>query len=201
MNDNQSLFLQKVLARNKSTKVQKEDEFSCSDNKEEAYAIENRLINEIHKENIEKLARMSKEEVMKEKRNLEDTLDPNIIQFLKSKKNKKSGKRPVEQNDAAQHDVLAANDETRINTEVSSDKKIKISSNDSAKMDCEDDMSNIPESPKQILEEGKQKGWLHMDTPEPEKLKWMEDLPAEKKNEPAPNEEYNARFDFNGNTL
>jgi len=89
-------------------------------------------------------------------------------------------------------------EETTMDAEVPNNKKTKLSSNDDTKMDCEDDTLNISESFKEIFEESKQKGWLHMNTLEPEKLKWMEDLSERKKDEPAPNEEYNARFDFNG---
>lgn len=71
--------------------------------------------------------------------------------------------------------------------------------NDDTTMDWKDDEFDIPTSPKKILDEGKQ-GWLHMDIPEPEKLKWMEDLPeqTEKQTEPVLHAKYNARFDFNG---
>lgn len=89
--------------------------------------------------------------------------------------------------------------ETAMDVEVSNDKKTKHPLNeDDINMDYEDDTISIPKSSKEILETSKQKGWLHMDTPEPEKLKWMEDLMEKEKDEPATNEEYNARFDFNG---
>jgi len=211
-------------------KVHRDESFRC--NKEEAIVMEDQLTIEIHKENLEKLAQMSEAEILEEKRKLEETLDPKIIQFLRNKKSK-FGKRPIEQ-DSKQLSASVAN-KILIDTEVSSDKKIKLSSNDNkgmecendiastltaeeitmdaevpnnkktklssnddTEMDCEDDTLNIPESFKEIFEESKQKGWLHMNTLEPEKLKWMEDLPERKKDEPAPNEEYNARFDFNG---
>lgn len=199
-------------------------------NKEEASMMEDQLAIEIHKENLEKLAQMSEAEILEEKKKLEETLDPKILQFLKNKK-KKIGKRSIEQ-DSKQFSISVTSKTTTMDTEVSSDKKMKLLSNDNdsgmdcendtastsiakeimctevsndrtmnnidTKMDCENDTLSIPESSKEIFEESKQKGWLHMDTPEPEKLKWMEDL-QEKKDEPIPNEEYNARFDFNGN--
>lgn len=173
---------------------------------------------------------MSEAEILEERKKLEETLDPKIIQFLRNK-NKISGKRSIGQSsvrsnvssrvtisteacnskkikffssDKNDTQINCENDTSSIsvvkeaiNTEVSSDKK-KFSLNNGTEMDCGNDTSSIPESPKKILKVSKQKGWLHMDTPEPEKLKWMEDLPVEKKDEPAPNAEYNARFDFNG---
>lgn len=177
---------------------------------------------------------MSQEEILTEKKKLEETLDPKIIQFLRNKRSHKSKKRSAEENklqpnvsvinnevidteppddkkiklllnknenDVEMNCENASNvsilEETVMDTEVSSDKTEKML-NDDKKMDCKDDTLNIPESSKEILEESKQKGWLHMDRPEPDKLKWMEDLLEEKKNEPMLNEEYNARFDFKG---
>lgn len=215
---------------NDSTKIQTDESSPC--NKREAMVTEDQLAIEIHKENLEKLAKMSEEEILEEKRKLEETLDPMIIQFLKNKK--KFGKRSIEQD--KQCSISGVSKTTEIDIEVSSDKKIKLSSNDNdskmdcendvvstsitkevtmdtgksndrkikfpsnvnTKMDCEDNTINIPELSKEIFEESKQKGWLHM-IPEPEKLKWMENLPEKRKNEPTPTEEYNARFDFNGN--
>lgn len=201
-------------------------------NKEETIVMEDQLTIEIHNENLKKLAQMNETEILEEKRKLEQTLDPKIIQFLRNKK-KKVEKRPIKQdsnvsvtsktramdteassdkkikllsndndskmdhkNDTAS--ILTAK-ETVMNTEVSNDKKTKVSSDDvDTKMDCETDTMNIPESSKKLFEESKQKGWLHMNTPEPEKLKWMENLSEKKDDEPTPNKEYNARFDFNG---
>lgn len=240
MDGKQSLFWQKVsklkYARGNSTKVQRDESSRCD--KEEAIVMEDQLATEIHRENLEKLAQMSEAEILEEKRKLEETLDPKIVQFLRSKR-KNFGKRLIEQ-DSKQCSISVASKTTAMDTEVSSDKKMKLSSDDNeccpfsgmdcenamstliakkitmgtkisndrktkfpsdhvdTKMDCENDTLSIPESSKEIFKEGKQKGWLHMNTPEPEKLKWMEDLPKEKKDEPAPNEEYNARFDFNG---
>ena len=199
-------------------------------NKEENIVTKYNLF-QIYKENSLKLAQMSEAEILKEKRKLEETLDPKIIQFLRNKKNKFMEK-PIEQN--RQLDASVAN-KTAVITKVSSDKKIKLSSNDNeemdcetdvistssaketmnieissnkkiklssdnvdTKMDCENDTWRIPDSSKEIFKESKQKGWLHMNTPEPEKLKWMEDLPEKEKDEVLSDKEYNARFDFNG---
>lgn len=209
--------------------VQTDDSSPC--NKKEAMVMEDQLAIAIHKENLEKLAKMSEAEILEEKKKLEETLDPKLIQFLKNKK--KFGKRSIEQD---KQYISVASKTTGMDIEVSSDKKIKLSSNDNdskmdcengtgstsitkevtmdteefndrkikfpsdvnTKMDCEDNTINIPELSKEIFEESKQKGWLHM-IPEPEKLKWMENLQEKSKDDPTPTEEYNARFDFNGN--
>lgn len=192
---------------------------------EESFVAKDQLAIEIHQENLAKLAKMSEVEILKEKKILEDMLDPKLIQFFKNRK--KYGKRSIEKgmqetalipanraitdaevfidkklkrssndNDTASVSITK---ETAMDVEVSNDKKMKLSLNENdINMDYENDAVNIPKSSKEILEASKQKGWLHMDTPEPEKLKWMEDLMEEKNDELATNKEYNARFDFNG---
>lgn len=234
-NSNQSLFRQHISTltsvKNDSLKVQK-NEFLHRNKEEANFIAEDQLAIEIHQENLDNLAKMSETEILKEKKILENTLDPKIIQFLKNKK--KREKRLIEEENVKRttsvinkaivtteaacfskkmklfssdnYDVKIEDNtssvsiakETTIDEEISNDKKTKLPLNEKdIKMDCENDTVSIPKSPKELLKTGKQKGWLHMDTPEPEKLKWMEDLPEEKEDEPT-NEEYNARFDFNG---
>lgn len=213
-------------SKNSSTEIQGNSSSSCP-KEDESNTVENQLANDIHKENLEKLAKMSESEILEEKRILEETLDSKLLEFLKNKnKNKKLRKRSAEQDNVV-HNISSANKammditisdnkeikletdaasplnsrEMTTNTEVSNIKKMKLSLNndeDDTRIDSKDNEVDIPKSPKKILDESKQKGWLHMDTPEPEKLKWMKDLPEVKKNESVPNKEYNARFDFNG---
>ncbi|XP_029167973.1 RNA polymerase II-associated protein 1 [Nylanderia fulva] len=223
----QSLFRQHVSTlksvKDDSTKIQRDESLHC-DKEGASFIAEDQLAIKIHQENLDKLAKMSEAEILKKKRLIEDVLDSKIIQFLKNKK--KCRERSIEESMQGTMPVanraimstefndkklkLSSNDndtkienntssvsitkETAMDVEVSNDKKIEANTN----MDYEDDTVNIPKSSKEILEASKQKGWLHMNTPEPEKLKWMEDLTEEKKDEPVINEEYNARFDFNG---
>ncbi|XP_070154154.1 RNA polymerase II-associated protein 1 [Polyergus mexicanus] len=194
----QSLFRQHISTlksvRHDLVKVQRNE--SLHHNKEEAsFVAKDRLAIEIHQENLAKLAKMSKAEILKEKKILEDTLDSKLVQFFKNRK--KCGKRLIAEGNSTSS--VSIGKETAMDVEVSNDKKTKHPLNeDDINMDYEDDAVSIPKSSKEILEASKQKGWLHMDIPEPEKLKWMEDLIEEEKDEPATNEEYNARFDFNG---
>ncbi|KYQ57281.1 RNA polymerase II-associated protein 1 [Trachymyrmex zeteki] len=216
-NSKQSLFSQKVLAeklksvRDNCLKIHTDESSHCD--KEENIVTKYNLL-QIYKENSLKLAQMSKAEILKEKRKLEETLDPKIIQFLRNKKNKSTEnsvvlnkmsidkKTKLSSNDNEEMDCendITSTSSTKEDTEISSNKKIKLSSdNVDTKMDYKAGTLSIPESSKEIFEESKQKGWLHMNTPEPEKLKWMEDLPEKEKDEALPNKEYNARFDFNG---
>ncbi|XP_014481418.1 PREDICTED: RNA polymerase II-associated protein 1 [Dinoponera quadriceps] len=196
-NGNQSLFWHKTSMKAPVRYNSVNNQGNERNNKEQISIVnDDQMAIEVHNENLEKLAEMSKAEILKEKKNLEKTLDPSIIHFLRNK-NKKSGKRSLNQDGTMQCD-LSTND-ARMNANEPKDKNIKLSSDDDdTKMDCESGLVDIPKSSKNILEEGKQKGWLHMDSPEPEKLKWMDDLSVRKNDESAPEEYYNARFDFNG---
>ncbi|XP_011258962.2 RNA polymerase II-associated protein 1 [Camponotus floridanus] len=230
INRKQSLFRQHVSTLKPTkgiAKIQK-DEFLHSNKEEVSFVAEDQLADKIHQENLDKLAKMSEVDILKEKKILEETLDSKIIQFLKNRK--KCEKRSIEK---SMNTASSTNSVVSLDTE-SSDKKLKLSLNDNnnteiendtnisitkeitmdvevpddkktkfplkgndTNMDWEDDTVSIPKSSKEILEASKQKGWLHMNKPEPEKLKWMKDL-TEEKEELATNEEYNARFDFNG---
>ncbi|EFN89719.1 RNA polymerase II-associated protein 1 [Harpegnathos saltator] len=198
INRNHNLFRHNVpileSLKHDSLKVQDDE---CNNDMEQASSIiKDQLAAEIHKENLEKLAQMSEKEILKEKKNLEKSLDPSIIQFLKNK-NKKSGKRPLDQDVTMQHDILM--NEERIKKNAPDDRNIELSSDDNnTKMDCEPNSTDVPKPSKDILDKSKQEGWLHMNDPELEKFKWMEDLPVQKNDEPTSDQWYNARFDFNG---
>lgn len=225
INNKQSLFRQHVSTlkstKDNAVKIQR-DEFLHRNKEKVSFIAEDQLTDQIHQENLDKLAKMTEAEILEKKKILEETLDSKIIQFLKNRK--KYGKRSIEESmntasfanrivslDTKSSDEklklsLNDNNDTKIGNytnvkeimdiEVSNIKRIKLKEDD-INMDCEDDTVSIPKSSKEILKASKQKGWLHMDKPEPEKLKWMEDL-MEEKEESATNEEYNARFDFNG---
>lgn len=62
---------------------------------------------------------MSEEDVLKEKKVLEETLDPILIEFLRSKK---LGKRSVEQNDVARNVLIAS--KATMDMEVSTNTEI-----------------------------------------------------------------------------
>lgn len=153
---------------------------------------------EIHEENLKKLAQMSETEILETKKTLEETMDVKLIEYLRHGKKRKTSKILTEQQ-SMQHSISPRH-KTEIDINVSSNKKIKFPSNnkDDMAMDCECNTSSLPRDLQEILQEGKEKGWVHMDIPEPDKFKWMEDLSLDTKNETDPNEWYNARFDFNG---
>jgi len=197
--------------------------------KKEANVMENQLAIDIHKENLEKLSKMSEKEILEEKKILEETLKPSLIEFLRNKNNK-VGKISIKQDNVIQNNIPVTNEvtmdikisnnkannkaikfeidtasnlatkEVTVNTEISNNKEMKyfLNDNDDIRINSTNNELDMPNLLKNMLDESKRKGWLHMDIPEPNKVKWMEDLPEEKEDEPITNAEYNARFDFNG---
>lgn len=87
----------------------------------EADKTENPLAVDIHEKNLEKLAKMSEEDIPNEKKVLEGTLDPKLIEFLRCKK---LGKRSVEQTDVARNVLIAS--KATMDTEMSTNTEINL---------------------------------------------------------------------------
>ncbi|XP_057331233.1 RNA polymerase II-associated protein 1 [Microplitis mediator] len=176
-----SLFYQTTLASNESVQsVTHETDNKLIDtdtNANQSNLIQDSLVSEIHKSNIEKLNNMTKEEILKEKSRLENTLDPKLLEFLRAKK-----KSTVS--------------EPKIKVEKS--KPVLIDSKEETKMECETLPQEPPAPVSEIVEQASDKGWVHMDKVEPEKLEWMKEIEPSKNDGSIPDEPYNARFDFDG---
>ncbi|KOC63085.1 RNA polymerase II-associated protein 1 [Habropoda laboriosa] len=184
-NQSQSLFWQQISAEAHATKkVEFQNSELLTTTDSNSVIVEGSLANEIHNENLEKLNQMSQEDILKEKSKLEMTLKPELIQFLKNRKNQ---------------NTISIKGEKLITENVFDRPNESIPKNvDIIPMQVDEPEQSIPKPSIELMEQAKEKGWVHMDSIEPEKLKWMEDLPTEKKDEPASDEPYNARFDFNG---
>lgn len=140
-------------------------------------------------ENDALLQGMSREEILQEKRLLEERLDPSLIAFIKSRKRKEDDRGKMNKS------KIETEIKERINEEISN-KRAKEENDE--KMECEEASqdSQLPEPAKEILQEAEDKNYVHMDHLEIDKLKWMGNVPEPK--EPSKDEPYNARFDFQG---
>lgn len=200
---NESLFMQEISVESNS-KIEKSQSFGPLCNTDNSVIVEGLWANEIHKENLERLSQMSQEDILKEKSKLEMTLKPELIQFLKDRRNKKQNTNKSFEDkrlntEKQDQNVKSTNVKNLIIEEVpNKHDKDSLKNNDVSPMQIDVVEVDIPKPPKELMEQAKEKGWMHMDSLEVEKLKWMENIPPEKKDEPAPDEPYNARFDFNG---
>ncbi|XP_078063268.1 RNA polymerase II-associated protein 1-like, partial [Mustelus asterias] len=142
----------------------------------------------IHEENVTRLQAMSKKEIEEERNNLLTRLDPSLVAFLKSRKSGKS-----------------CNEGAKDKMEASGAKKSYEDKQRRSHSDTESQTSPTKEEPmdQKLAEVGiplkPEKGWVHMDEPEYEKLEWMKDLPKPRRQKT--NKEMQARFSFHGDLI
>lgn len=169
-----------------------------------SHVVAGSMAQEIHQENIEKLKGMSQEEIMAEKQYLESMLDPKTLAFIKSMKEAKEISKSkildVCKRGSTEMEVdEAATSSTEMEVDVKSEAK-PLSSKMETNVQDEVE-NNLPEPVVEIVEKAEKKGWMHMDDPEPNKVKWMQDLPENPSSDNPSEEPYNARFDFHGKLL
>ncbi|CAH1790853.1 unnamed protein product [Owenia fusiformis] len=100
----------------------------------------------IHEENVAKIAGMSEEEIKTERAKLEEMLDPKVLAFLKSKRQKSGGVQGIPK----PHQPIKKGDEA-----------VPMETNN-----LDEDTPLIKPKP----------GWLNMDKVETEKLEWMKNV-------------------------
>lgn len=127
--------------------------------------------NDIHNENVQKLASMSVDEILKEKKELLNNMDGKLIEFLKSKRNSDCnyGKYNPKQKDSDQ-------------VQFSQPRKVTFDNNKSDKLSVIKDLVN---------------SGLNMDVIEEEKLDWIGDVDMKNQNQDI----YTARFGLDGKLL
>ncbi|KPP62070.1 hypothetical protein Z043_119770 [Scleropages formosus] len=135
----------------------------------------------IHEENEAKLHGMSQSEILEEQRRLLSQLEPRLVDFVKSRKPHggcQPSAAPLPAKEEQQH---------------------CFSEHISQEVEMEDVEANVAPAPPITEDElpvKPEKGWLHMDKLEPEKLEWMRDLPASRKR--STKKAMQARFNFDG---
>nr|XP_006816565.1 PREDICTED: RNA polymerase II-associated protein 1-like [Saccoglossus kowalevskii] len=112
----------------------------------------------IHKENLTKLSEMPEAEILAEQKQLKSMLDPNIVAFLASKKQKTTSSPSMDTSNAETTAKIPHGNEQVVEQTMSSPKS-----------------GTSPITSR--------KGWVHMDTVEKEKLEWMQEVPKPKTGE------------------
>ncbi|XP_062908767.1 RNA polymerase II-associated protein 1 [Mobula hypostoma] len=185
---------QPVSAQSQTRETSEKSHSPVSDN--ERWASEEKLGKEIspheaqriHEENLARLQTMSKEEIEEERNNLMARLDPSLIAFLKSRR---SGKSYIE---ASRNKTERQGTENNYEDKQSdSHLEAELQSNSSKDDPMNEEITepDIPLKP--------EKGWVHMDVLEYEKLEWMKDLPKPRRRKT--NKEMQARFNFHGDLI
>ncbi|XP_053553790.1 RNA polymerase II-associated protein 1 isoform X2 [Bombina bombina] len=138
----------------------------------------------IHKENVEKLKAMSKEEILHERDQLLSQLDSKLVAFLKSQRAKKPAQDDSSTKNTSEecHPVKLENPDFNAFGQAAQDGATKKEAMS---------VDELPVKP--------QKEWLHMDNVEFEKLEWTKNLP--KLRQTKTKKGMQARFDLKGELI
>ncbi|XP_035388775.1 RNA polymerase II-associated protein 1 isoform X2 [Electrophorus electricus] len=151
----------------------------------------------IHQENQTRLQGMSHSEILEEQKLLLAQLDPRLVDFVRSRKSQKA-LSPV--SPPPQREVCPDQPESK--TVQPQCAKPQLDSEVVLMMGDEEDETKPAVHPAITMDElpvKPQKEWLHMDKLEPEKLEWMKDLPAPRRQ--GTKKAMQARFDFSGTLI
>ncbi|XP_046963820.1 RNA polymerase II-associated protein 1 [Vanessa cardui] len=120
-----------------------------------SYIISNNDATVIHSENVKVLKEMSEDEILKEQQKLLSSLDPKLVNFIKSKR------RPTKEHESA-------------TTEVKQEEKMDIESSFERDSLWENDVLSHPQVNK----------WVNFEKLEKDKLEWMKGIDENKKADP-----------------
>ncbi|XP_062617830.1 RNA polymerase II-associated protein 1-like [Saccostrea cucullata] len=128
----------------------------------------------IHQENVNKMATMSSEEILEERNKLLQMLDPKLVSFLTSKKNRQTSEGQTHTSDQ----------DEKMETSESKQSEKKQTPKEGEELD-------LPIKP--------DRKWIHMNKVEYDKLSWLKDLPPPSTDHNKTGT--TARFDFEGNLV
>ncbi|VVC91933.1 unnamed protein product [Leptidea sinapis] len=141
----------------------------------QSYIVSTDDANAIHKDNIDILSKMSEKDILNEQHKLLNSLDPKLIEFIKSKRS-----------------AMSKGKEGIIRTPINSDEK--ENSMDITEESLADDILWDND----VLSHPHINKWLNFDKLERDKLDWMQGL---QEHGIKPDEPYEARFNFQGYLL
>lgn len=146
-----------------------------------SYMVSSTDASEIHKANVKVLKDMSEKEILEEQNKLLATLDPKLIQYIKSKR--QTGQNSKKEQAPKKVVTFETQNTENVDEHMDTD---TIVENDSL---WENDILSHPQVNK----------WLHFDSLEKDKLEWLKGIKVSKTIKA--DEPYEARFDFRGYLL
>ncbi|CAG5047320.1 unnamed protein product [Parnassius apollo] len=188
----------------KSTKEEKMDmdECQCSVVKSDipkqtlnlftkSYILSSEDAESIHNENIEILGKMSEKEILEEKQKLLSSLDPKLIEFIKTKR-----KQTTTDTNLQHTPTIKLSNTQQIDMSIQELKKENVNADQNV-----EEQKQVDESlwENDVLSNPNINQWLHFDSFEKDKLEWMKAIAESKKAKP--NGSYEARFNFKGYLL
>lgn len=150
-----------------------------------SYILSSKDANEIHNENIKLLSKISEKEILEEQQKLMSSLDPKLVEYLKSKRKQSENKT-----DSITKDTVKP---------ASTQTKRKFTEMDVPDPSEEGSFENDSLWENDILSHPELSRWLNFKSLEKDKLEWMKGISESKKINP--DEPYEARFDLKGYLL
>ncbi|XP_035448327.2 RNA polymerase II-associated protein 1 [Spodoptera frugiperda] len=150
---------------------------------EKSFILSSKDADDIHNENVKLLSEMSEQDILEERKKLLSSIDPKLVEFLKSKRQQATTHSQPESTKSVKFSTKV---EIKEISEEAMDTTVAIPENNNL---WENDVLTHPEVSK----------WLHFDSLEKDKLEWMKGIEESKK--VRADEPYEARFDFNGYLL
>lgn len=151
----------------------------------QSYIISSKDAHEIHNENIKQLSKMTEKEILEEQQQLLTTLDPNLVEYLKRKR-QISGKETAPAKIDKAEPVTSNTKYRQEEMDTSESSHEVVYDNDSL---WDNDVLSHPDLNK----------WINFESLEKDKMEWMKGIVESKKIKP--DEPYEARFDFKGYLL
>ncbi|XP_017332587.1 RNA polymerase II-associated protein 1 [Ictalurus punctatus] len=150
----------------------------------------------IHQENEAKLQGMSQSEILEEQKLLLAQLDPRLVDFVRSRKAQNASCSMSSSIEKSVYPDQSLTESKALAPHYSD----SVPDSQEFTMDTDEEDETEPTNHHPITVEQlpikPEKEWLHMDKLEPEKLEWMRDLPAPRKQ--GTKQAMQARFDFSG---
>uniref|UniRef100_A0A0A1WPQ3 RNA polymerase II-associated protein 1 n=1 Tax=Zeugodacus cucurbitae TaxID=28588 RepID=A0A0A1WPQ3_ZEUCU len=132
---------------------------------------------EVHKENLDVLSKMSRDDILAEREKLLNSIDPTLLELLKKRRQEKS-------NQLTKSMAPTTN----------------IKSTENVKRPEPMDVNTVltpTNAAYEILQQSEAENWVHFNVVETDKLKWMRDV-GENTANVKPGEQFEARFDWKG---
>ncbi|CAD7002728.1 unnamed protein product [Ceratitis capitata] len=136
------------------------------------------IAEEVHKENLDLLSKMSRDDILAEREKLLNTIDPTLLTLLKKKRQEKLNPPafiPESSTKVCKDPEKTADPEPMDVTDVLTPSNAAF----------------------EIIQQSEAENWVHFDVVETDKLKWMRDVDESAK-ELKPGEKFEARFDWKG---
>ncbi|XP_018801477.1 PREDICTED: RNA polymerase II-associated protein 1 [Bactrocera latifrons] len=177
-----SIFASGGLSKNQSMRSQvpaPSEDLSKMYGNESVIVSNSAIAAEVHKQNLDVLSKMSRDDILEEREKLLNSIDPTLLELLKKRRQDKS-------NQALPSSTISTIINTKPSEKFEKQEPMDVSS-----------VITPSNAAYDILQQSEAENWVHFDVVETDKLKWMRDI-GESTTNVKPGEQFEARFDWKG---